>query len=496
MHLKPGWLSRCYFALLIALMVIPGLQGKYHFKSEKPLTGAFLAGNAPDLQLFTWKTWFDGSFQDQLNTSLEQHIGFRNSLVRLQNQLDFSLFRKANAEGVLAGPDNILFEEDYIHEYMGDYFVGDSVWIRKAQQLKAVNDTLAKLGKSLMVIIEPGKATFYNDRLPAKYQNTKPGVSNYQVLIGELQRKQVPLLDLNQWFRQLRDTSSYPLFPRCGTHWSYYGSVLAADTTLRHIEKLCGLKLARIKMVSNLAGDTIRHPDYDIGLAMNLMFPIPHASTTNPQLGFEMPEGVAKPSVLIAGDSFYFNWLNNLIPKNAFGDCDFWYYNKNITRSDGTPDGTASQKDFGQEVLRRDLIVIMITGRFMHAFAWGFDEQLYDLFYPGYRDPVLKFENDIRCYGDLFKRMYTESQLEGTTIAARIHREASFMLYQDAQSNPDKYVEKRDLVRIYEMGIRGTPDWMEKIRQKAHENKISVDEQVRRDAEYIYFDKFEKNNPQ
>ena len=195
---------------------------------------------------------------------------------------------------------------------------------------------------------------------------------------------------------------------------------------------------------------------------------------------------------MLLRSSFYVNWLNDQITPNAFSNFEFWYYNKSITRCDYVQDGVAADRNFRDEILQRDFILIMITERFHHAFAWNFDEQLYDLFYPGYRDPVEVFSNQIRTYGDGFKRMYEESLALNMSLEKRIYKEANYLFYKDHLSAPEKYSDKRDLIRLLEMGIRGTPDWMEEIKRKAKENGISEDEQISRDAAWMYEDKYGK----
>ncbi len=484
------------FTIVLLFLILPGIQGRYSLIGEKKLTGAFKETKKPDFKEFTWESWLSGTFQEDYNNRLEQHIGFRNTLVRVNNQLGFSLFGQANAEGVLVGPDNELFEEDYIKEYLGQYFVGDTVWSKKAIKLRAVQDTLSKLGKTLVVVFEPGKGSFYADKLPLKYRNIKKTVSNYDELSGQLKKAGVNVLDLNQYFLTIKGTTEYPLFPQCGTHWSYYGAALAADTTLRYMETLRGINMPDMKILRNEVLDTTRHPDYDIGLAMNLLIKIPHPKTANPVIRFQRNGNTVRPHALIVGDSFYFNWLNNRIPTEAFSSCDFWYYNKKITRSDGSEAGEATDLNLQSEVMKKDIIMIMITERFMHTFAWGFDEQLYDLFFPGKRDPVEYFSNTIRTYGDEFKRMYEESLELNISLPDRIKQEAGFLFYKDYKNNPDKYTEKRDLLLVFEMGIRGTPAWLEDIRRKAENNKVSVDEQIRIDAEWIYEEKYGKKQPE
>ncbi|KAF5066811.1 SGNH hydrolase-like domain, acetyltransferase AlgX [anaerobic digester metagenome] len=480
------------FFMLMLLIAAPAIQSRFRLFPEKPLSGAFIDAGKPSFNDFSRAGWLNGSFQETFNERLEHHIGFRSDLVRLNNQADFLFFRQANAEGVIIGRNNELFEEDYLREVTGLYYVGDSVWIKKARQLRAVQDTLASLGKTLVVILEPGKGSFHTDLWPRKYRNLPEKTSNYRMLLTRLEASGVNVLDLNRYFIDIKEKAANPLFPKCGTHWSYYGAALAADTTLKYLREISGKPVPELIIRKTVELDTIRHPDYDIGLAMNLLFRIPQPGLVYPVLEFAGTGSETKPNALIVGDSFYFNWLNDHITPSAFSNCDFWYYNKNITRCDYLQDGVAADRNFRDEIMQRDFILIMITERFHHAFAWNFDEQLYDLFYPGYRDPVEIFSNQIRTYGDGFKRMYEESLALNMSLEERIKKEANYLFFEDHLNAPEKYSDKRDLVRLLEMGIRGTPDWMKEIKRKARENGISEDEQIRRDATWMYEDKYGK----
>ena len=344
-------LKNILLTCLLLMIVLPGLQGRYNFIEEKKLAGAFVLPKEPDFGEFTWKSWLEGTFQEDYNQRLEQHLGFRSTLVRLNNQVSYSVFNQANAEGVMVGLKQELFEEDYLKEYNGLYFVGEEVWKKKAIQLKAVQDTLSRLGKSLVIVFEPGKGSFYPELAPLKYRNLKKTISNYDVFTNQLKASGVNVLDLNRYYISIKGKTEFPLFPQCGTHWSYYGSALAADTTMKYIEKLRGIDLPDLRIVKNEILDTTRHPDYDIGLAMNLIFTIPHPKTANPVIRIEHGQTKTKPHVLVIGDSFYFNWLNNRIPTETFSSCDFWYYNKNITRSDGSQAGVAADLDFRSELI-------------------------------------------------------------------------------------------------------------------------------------------------
>lgn len=480
------------FILLIVMMILPAIQARYKIIPEGKLTGAFETTDPPDFANYTNTSWMSGDFQTNFNNRLEHNIGFRNELVRVHNQIDFSLYNKANAEGVVVGKHNILFEEDYIKEYLGMYFVGENVWEKKAHQLKKVQDTLQAMGKQLLIVFEPSKASIYPEYFPRQYDRTPKRPSNYEAMKHYFGEAGLQVLDLDHFFLNLKSHQKAPLFTGGGTHWSYYGAALAADTTLKMMRKL-GLNVPELSIGTLSTSDTIRHPDNDIWLAMNLIKPLSQKQPLYPQLNYKQAGGT-KPSVLIVGDSFYFNWLNDNIPLNSFSNCEFWYYNASITRCDYSPGGNASDRDLLQEVLSHDVIMIMITGRFHHAFAWIFDEEIYDIFYPGYRDPVWTYSNSLRSYGDEFSRLYKDAGIKNISLQERIEKEASYLFYQDYQSNPDKYADSRDKILYYSLSISSTPEWMESIRKKAAINGVSVKEQLNRDATLLYEEELRKAN--
>src|SRR5512133_2015892 len=129
------------FGLIILLIVLPALQMQFGIFREKPLDGAF---NYSEKPTFSKDNWYTGEFQGQVETYLKDHSGFRNFLVRLQNQVDFSLFRKANAEGAVVGKNKQLYEYDYIRSWLAIDYPGDSFVEKKLQRTKYIQDYLKR----------------------------------------------------------------------------------------------------------------------------------------------------------------------------------------------------------------------------------------------------------------------------------------------------------------------------------------------------------------
>ncbi len=482
-------LKNTFFILILLLLILPEVQRSFDIFPQFPLQGAFNRTKQPDIDSLNWESWVNATFQQDFNERIESSIGFHDWLVRLNNQIKYSVFSEANAEGVIVGKEGELFEEDYIKAYLGHFFVGDAVWKRKSEQLKRVQDTLASLGITLAVVFEPGKGSFYPEKFPSKYEGETKLSPNYEVFLEYLQQHGVNVLDLNRFFVESKGRHEFLLFPQTGTHWSYYGAALAADTTLAYLRKIHGPMIPEMRFDSIRKFDVVRHPDDDIWLAMNLLNPVPKQPLAYPAVSFDTNNQSAAYNILIVGDSYYFNWQSDGVLLNAFSNADFWYYNKAVWGREGIETGQTNQLVFKDEILKRDIILIMITERFHHNFAWKFDELLFGLFFPQQRDLIDYFADNLRVSNDQFMRLVKDAAQKGIPIEKRIRMEAEFLLFEDYQKHPEKYTRREDMITIYMMSIRGTPEWFESVQKKAAERGIPVDEMVRMDAEWIYNDK-------
>lgn len=478
-------LKNVLFGLLILMLLLPAFQRELQLFKEGPLTGAFVEMEKPSFEVWSQDAWLSGAFQEDFDSRLEHSIGFRNTLIRVNNQLQYSLFRMANAEGVIAGREGELFEEDYIRAYMGAFFVGESVWELKARQLKVIQDSLQKLGKSMAVVFAPGKGSFYPEKFPAKYRHRERKLSNYTYFCEQLRNKGINVLDLNAFFLHHKAEARHPLFAQTGTHWSYYGAALAADTTLAYLRWLHGPHIPEMTITELKETGKIRHPDDDIWLAMNLLLDPPQKGLVYPGMQFEKMKTQKKYNLLTIGDSFYFNWLSDSIMYYGFNRADFWYYNRFIWDKNGAQTGLTANIEFLPSVMQYDIVLIMITERFHHNFAWLFDHQLYDALFPEQSSRIDYFTNTLHVSNDQFMRLEAEAMQKGMPLKERIKREAEFLMYEDYQKSPELYTTREDRIQVLMMSMRGTPAWYAAIVEKAEKQGIPVDEALRKDAEWM-----------
>ena len=198
-------LKNILFIIIICLLFVSFAQYQFNFIKTNPLDGSYEKFEKTTFKYFTWQRWFNEVFQNTFNTKFENNIGFRNPLIRLKNQIDYSLFKVSNNYKVIIGANNCLFEEGYILDYCGQNFVGKTYIDEKLRRAKWVQDYLKTKGITLIFVFEPGKASYHSEFIPERYHPEKKLLSNYKFYTQRCKELGIANLDLNKWFLSIKD---------------------------------------------------------------------------------------------------------------------------------------------------------------------------------------------------------------------------------------------------------------------------------------------------
>lgn len=473
--MKNQKLKTAIFLFLLLILIVPMIQQSTGLLKEKGLNGQPDLASYPRLSL---KTWFSDEFQVGFNRATEEHVGFRPALIRLKNQIEYALFHKANASGVVVGKHRYLFESDYIRSYTGRDYLGDYYWEQKFNRLKLVSDTLQKLGVKIAIVLEPGKATYHPEYIPSRFLRFKSDHINYQAILRESGQKGIPLLDLNRLFRDIKSSAPYPLFPKGGIHWSEGGMVVAADTLLGFIEGALHLTVPHLVVDRVEITDSLRGTDGDVIKIMNLMKAPGHPKMGYPVFHFASKDSIRKPRVLVISDSYFFNILGAKIPARAFANEAFWYYNKFIYPETWSAPKDTSSLNVAKTVESMNLVLIMVTERFYHRFDWDFTDVLYRHYYPaGAKDYRYDFMRMIMGDYLWFDGIQEQADYSGIPMQDKLVGNADYMFWL---ADTEKKISHD--VDYFRMDILRNPELMKRARQGASTNKISVEEQITKDA--------------
>jgi len=358
----------------LSFLLFPIVQKKFVLFDIEPLSGAIVAPVQPK---FSLENWFKGDFQKNTESYLNESFGCRSLFIRTHNQLAFSLFKKAKANGVIIGKNNYLYEENYFKAYNGWDFVGEKAIQSRLEKIKYLQDTLQKLDKTLLLVFAAGKGSFYPEYFPKDYA-VKPKATNYKTYLSKCKKMHINHIDFNAYFMKHKHTSKYPLYPKYGIHWSIYGMGIAADSIIHYIEQKRNITMPHIywkKVVIEDAKDT----DYDIGYGMNLLHKLTDNPMAYPVFQFENDSTKIKPRSLFISDSFYWGMFNFGI-SNVFTDNQFWFYNEEVYPDSYQKPLKTKEVAIKQCIQNKDVIVLMATEATLPKFGWGAIERLYDAF--------------------------------------------------------------------------------------------------------------------
>ncbi len=468
--------------LIVLVLVLPAIQKEYPLIIIKELDGDFILAEKP---AFSWKDWYDGKYQTDFDKYLEGHIGFRNFLVRLTNQIDYGLYRDPHAEGVVVGKNDQLFESDYIRAYTGGDFIGETNIDKKIRMLKFIQQHLKKeINIDLILVFEPGKGSFYPEYIPDRYfLNAKPN-TNYKCFVQKAKDYNVKYIDFNSFFLAIKGKTEYPLYAQYGTHWSIYGMSIAADSIIKYIEHIRKIDMPEAFIDSFQVETRSRRPDYDVGKTLNLMWQLNEKqSLAYPVYRFEKNQEKNKPMVLAVADSYYWNIFNTRIPQNLFSNEDYWYFYSKVYPDTYSNPVFVGDLDLKEEIEKQDVILLMVTERFLYKFGWNFIEDAYSLYGEASEyDKVHKYKCDIWNYSEWFNSVIEKAEDRNLTLEEWLEVEAEYIY---SQGDIDGFLTYKG-PKHFEENIRRSPDWFGSFEIKAAEKNISVDKLIVKESENIF----------
>jgi SGNH hydrolase-like domain, acetyltransferase AlgX len=368
--------KKTLFLFVLVLLILPAFQHATGLIKIKPLKGSFHAKKIPD---FNWENYLNNDFQDKFNKALEDNIGLRPLFIRINNQLAYSLFDTALANSVIIGKKNYLFERNYIKAYLGKDFIGRDSIETKVKKLHFIQQKLAEDSIHLFVVLAPGKASFFPEYIPDEFNPTERGISNYDCFKTCFDKQGINYIDFNEYFVNIKDTCSYPLYPQFGIHWSAYGANLAFDSLISYMDSRTTKNMIGVDWREIRTSSRPDVTDYDIAGGMNLLFRLPTYPMAYPMLNFD-DKGKFKPNVVTVADSYYWNIFGKGLSSMAFSNNSFWYYFK-ICHNPAYEKGRRplEEIDIKKELKAQDFVILLSTDANLHKFPFGFIEEVYPM---------------------------------------------------------------------------------------------------------------------
>jgi hypothetical protein len=348
------------------LFLLPVVQKVKPFVQVQPLKGVYVHTEKPQ---FSFSSFVKGEWQKNADRYIKEHFGFHEHFIRLYNQCLWAIWhRPADPSPVLVGKDDYLFEPSFVNEYYTgcfNEFYPDSIPLcerpqifrRRMSRLAKLQAILEEQGTHLFLALLPGKERIYPQYLPNPRPRTGNHPSGAQTRAYDHYRNSrynFHRIDLCHCFDSLNGHTPYLLFTKTGTHWSNIASTYAFDSVMRYMQTF-GPPIHPVTLGTPYYAPT-REPDNDLYHLLNIMAPVPADSNLYVDVTLTGTPPGRNPSLVVIGDSFFWNILYNFPIQELFSDFRYWYYFSTIYY-DPTHDKVADI-DLVDELLRTDYVML------------------------------------------------------------------------------------------------------------------------------------------
>ena len=480
--------SLVLFALLMVFLFVPIIQEWGGIFPVKPLKGAFEPTPKPELTFDNYKS---NTYQTQIEKYVSEHFGLREPVIRLYNQYVWSAFNKTYCHFIVPGKKGYLYYALAVNEHYGlelpKHYKSNEEAMKDAdvelRQMNKLRHVLKDYGIEFLAFIAPDQPEVYPEYLPRRDANdTTIHLADY--FSRRMDETGFPYINMTDWFVSMRDTASFPLFPKTDSHWRY-AAIYGYDSLFRFINTLDGeAKFPNIHIGPPVAyeSDKIEGDEE----TLNLIFRIRGDKTKyKSDITVEADSTQRKPKVLFVGDSFIWSLGEYMPAREIMADREVWFYNN--TAYIGFDNKTQSVRDIDRlsHILNADYVVFYSAGHQWWEATYGFAKDallqlcVSDSLFEAAVDDRTKRMRNYEGYADM-----TEEE---------VRNNMAYMLRNDPELIPGLDGEEMPTIRNTERinealtisRIMGDKDWLNALSFYATQHGMSTDDALSEEAHRI-----------
>lgn len=347
----------------------------------------------PEPVVASAETLGNGSFQTYLNDLWESDFPGKKILLKVRNQILYSVCQVSPNKNVVIGKEGYLYEPNYILFENQTYAPNSEEYFETlGANLAQLEQLLEANGKELYVFITPSKADFCKEYIPDRYmslnQEDAYSYTNYSKLVETLNSNEINYFDSIAYINENLDkeTEAGPLFFASGIHWNHSWGNRAAAELLDYMDTKSQYDLSSVS-VTTAPSDVPVYPDTDLYDSLNLLFSPEdewyQTATVIDEAGEDYPK------VFLRGGSFMGQSLNSLIKAGVFSeDVHFennYYFTDNYSLSYNLSAFDAYDEiDLDTLLGKSDILILEVNDGAIYTMSWGFIEHLLE--HPEYLD--------------------------------------------------------------------------------------------------------------
>lgn len=183
----------------------------------------------PALTLKNYET-----FPKEFEAYYNDHIPFRNQLIRLNNSIDFFVFGQSSNEGVTIGKEGWLFHSgdddgNALKQSLGYWKYSEEELQRIAENLTTTERVLKNRGIAFVLYIAPNKATVYMDKVPDAYQVADNVTATDQLVAYLREKADIRVVyPKEELMKARKENPDIYFYRKLDSHWNEAGAYIGA----------------------------------------------------------------------------------------------------------------------------------------------------------------------------------------------------------------------------------------------------------------------------
>lgn len=230
--MKKKILNIIFISLFCASLAVPVIfidYSKLRSETENRTLAAF-----PDV--LDEERKFNKDFFYGLADWFEDHIGFRDSMMKIYSHVMVNGFGLSSSDRVVFGDDGWMFytPDNNLELVKGGYPLTDEMLAQIAQTQQRINDHYSAMGKEYFLVITPSKATVYPEYIQGG--NYEVSETAADILTDHLKANTtVKVINVKDGIIAAKDQGQ--LFFKTDTHWNQFGSYKAYEYILSQMKE-------------------------------------------------------------------------------------------------------------------------------------------------------------------------------------------------------------------------------------------------------------------
>ena len=164
---------------------------------------------------------------DEFDAWVNDHIGFRNIMVKANTAIHTGLFGHSPEESVVLGSDGWLYYEDTVKDYVNIATISERNAYNIASSLAMVQDYVRSNESTFVFTIMPDKAELYGDNMPY-YYHVRDARDNKDLLEDALLSYDVNYVDMFSVFENEEEV----MYQTTDSHWNYKGALMGYNAIM------------------------------------------------------------------------------------------------------------------------------------------------------------------------------------------------------------------------------------------------------------------------